>query len=198
MQNLGTINNNYTILSKKGENSYSSYYTVRHNKTNVNYLIEVYKEDIPANLIKILNTLNALNNPYIIRYIDHGAGNIIFNNKPPEINKPYIIYENIRNSDLFSSLYSREHGFSERHAKLIFKKILNGINAIHHANICHRDLKPENILLDENYNPKIFGFYFSCINKANLKEYIGTRSYVAPEILLKKPYNGIICEDGCL
>ena len=62
---------------------------------------------------------------------------------------------------------------------------------MHNANICHRDLKAENILLDENYNPKISGFYFSCINANNLQDIHGITSYTAPELLLNQPYNGI-------
>ena len=62
---------------------------------------------------------------------------------------------------------------------------------MHNANICHRDLRPENILLDENYNPKITGFYFCCINANNLQEQAGTKSYVAPEVLSNQPYDGI-------
>ena len=62
---------------------------------------------------------------------------------------------------------------------------------MHNANICHRDLKPENILLDDNYNPKIEEFYYSCMNANNLQENSGTLRYKAPEILMNQPYNGI-------
>ena len=65
---------------------------------------------------------------------------------------------------------------------------------MHNANICHRDLKPGNILLDEIYNPKITGFYYSCINMNNLQGHAGTKSYTAPEILANQPYDGILAD----
>ena len=190
MQNLGTIDNTYTILANKDEDSFSKTYLVRHNQTNINYLIEVFTNNIPANLINILTNLNAANNPYIIHYVGNGNGPIVLNNNPP-VNREYIVYENVSHSNLDSYLRGVDQRFSERQAKLIFKKILEGVRAMHNANICHRDLKPINILLDDNYNPKISFLYFSCINANNLQEIVGTRSYMAPEIILKKPYNGI-------
>ena len=101
----------------------------------------------------------------------NGNGPITLNNKPLE-NKSYIIYEDVSHSDLSSYIINYERGFSEKQAKLIFKKILYGVNAIHHANICHRDLKPENILLDNNYNPIIIGFHLSAINIIPINIYI--------------------------
>ena len=98
------------------------------------------------------------------------------------------IYEKAPKSILFN--YIKQGRLSERQAKLLFKKILNGVQAIHNANICHRDIKVENILFDENYNPKIYGFYLSCINANNLQQQVGTLRYMAPEILNHQPYDG--------
>ena len=59
-------------------------------------------------------------------------------------------------------------------------------------NICHRDLKLENILIDERNNVKIidFGFSVSSAPDQKLKIFCGTPSYMAPEIVQKKDYNG--------
>ena len=191
MQNLGTIDNIYSILEIKNREPSFTTYSVIHNQTQVNYLIDVFNDHIPANMINILNNLNALNNPYIIHYVANGNGPIVLNNKPP-VNREYIVYENVIHSELYLYLtINHNQRFTERQAKFIFKKILEGIRAMHNANICHRDLKAENILLDENYNPKISGFYFSCINANNLQDMQGTISYTAPELLLNQPYNGI-------
>ena len=191
MQNLETIDNIYSILEIKNREPSFTTYSVIHNQTQVNYLIDVFNDHIPANMINILNNLNALNNPYIIHYVGNGNGPIVLNNKPP-VNREYIVYENIIHSDLYLYLtINHNQRFTERQAKFIFKKILEGIRAMHNANICHRDLKAENILLDENYNPKISGFYFSCINANNLQDIHGITPYTAPELLLNQPYNGI-------
>lgn len=59
----------------------------------------------------------------------------------------------------------------------------------------HRDLKPENILYDEQYNLKIADFGFAAPIEGKdgsgyLKTRLGTESYMAPEIHMKKGYLG--------
>ena len=188
MQNLGTIDNTYTIQTLKADKGFYCVFAAIHNQTQNPQLIEVYKNALPAKQINIMNNLNALNHPYIIHLISQGNGPIVLNNHP-QVNKLYIVYENITHSDLFD--YISVQTFTERHAKVIFKKILEGVRAMHNANICHRDLKPGNILLDDNYNPKITGLGLSCINMNNLQVYSITESYTAPEVLAHQPYNGI-------
>ena len=123
---------------------------------------------------------------------------IYINNNSSDINDMVVLhpgdvidFTNYSNSHRAYLAINHNQRFTERQAKFIFKKILEGIRAMHNANICHRDLMAENILLDGNYNPKISGFYFSCINANNLQDMQGTISYTAPEILLNQPYNGI-------
>ena len=69
MQNLGTIDNTYTIIELKEKKGVYDIYSVRHNQTQVLQLIEVYKNDLPANLMNIMNNLMALNHPNIIHLI---------------------------------------------------------------------------------------------------------------------------------
>ena len=191
MQNLGTIANTFTVLEQKVKDAMYKVYSARHNQTQVLHLIEVYKNPLPANLMNIMNNLIALNHPYVIHVISQGNGLIVLNNRP-QVNRPYIVYENVTHSYL--SDYIHIQRFTERQSKLIFKKILEGVRALHNANICHRDLNPENILLDENYNPKITDFYISCMNMNNLQGHAGTKSYTAPEVLANQPYDGILAD----
>ena len=151
MQNLETIDNIYSILEIKNREPSFTTYSVIHNQTQVNYLIDVFNDHIPANMINILNNLNALNNPYIIHYVANGNGPIVLNNKPP-VNREYIVYENVIHSELCLYLkINHNQRFTERQAKFIFKKILEGIRAMHNANICHRDLMAENKIIILKY-----------------------------------------------
>ena len=61
--------------------------------------------------MNIMNNINALNHPYIIHIINQGNGPIVLNNQP-EVNKTYIVYENITHSDLFYYISAKE--FTER------------------------------------------------------------------------------------
>ena len=72
---------------------------------------------------------------------------------------------------------------------------MDGVDYCHQNGITHRDLKPENLLLDDKYTLKIADFGLSTFiegvdGKGNLTTKIGTFNYMAPEILMKLPYNG--------
>jgi serine/threonine protein kinase len=56
--------------------------------------------------------------------------------------------------------------------------------------VCHRDLKLSNILVDDNYDIKVgdFGIAASVDGKDGYglhKTYVGTKSYMAPEIIAR-------------
>jgi BR serine/threonine kinase len=195
MQNLGTLDNQYIILPPKLYGRLRKKYHVRQNQNQNEFLIELPIDNninaFPANEINILNILQNIDNPNIIHYIGNGNGPLVLNGRPP-VNKPYLVFEYAPRHDLYD--YIRIGRFTERQAKLIFKKILNGIRAIHNAGICHRDIKPANILLDENYNPKIGDYYSACLNANNLQGLVGTIMNAAPEIILNQPYDGIKCD----
>ena len=142
MQNLGTLDNQYTIVSLKFDTGHKKRYLARQNHNQNNIFIELPKDEamdaFPANMINILNILQQIDNPNILHYIGNGNGPLVFNNKPP-VNKPYLVFEYAPKYNLL--IYIKIGRFIERQAKLIFKKILNGIRAIHNAGICHRDIK---------------------------------------------------------
>ncbi|KAK6199554.1 serine/threonine protein kinase [Scheffersomyces amazonensis] len=89
----------------------------------------------------------------------------------------------------------RSHTLSEAHVQYFTYQLLRGIKYIHSANVIHRDLKPSNILVNEKCDLKIcdFGLARLDTSKANhiqnpsttaLTEYVVTRWYRAPEIML--------------
>ena len=66
------------------------------------------------------------------------------------------------------------------------------LDYLHEKNIAHRDLKPENILLDANLTVKLADFGFATNHNIDaLQDFCGTKSYMAPEILERKTYNGL-------
>ena len=83
---------------------------------------------------------------------------------------------------------------TEVQACKIMYQIATGLKYLERFGIMHRDLKPENILLtDCSSNPtiKIMDFGLSKILGRNEKalEGFGTLNYIAPEVLVRKPYD---------
>jgi serine/threonine protein kinase len=72
----------------------------------------------------------------------------------------------------------------------VFRQILRGLKYVHTANVLHRDLKPSNLLLNASCDLKIcdFGLARTSNEKGFMTEYVVTRWYRAPELLLS-------CED---
>jgi len=74
------------------------------------------------------------------------------------------------------------------HIQFFLYQILRAFKYLHSANIIHRDLKPSNILLNENCDLKICDFglsrNLSTQKGEDLTEYVVTRYYRAPEVML--------------
>ena len=83
----------------------------------------------------------------------------------------------------------KKDGFDEIYAKILFKKILEGIQFCHKNNICHLDIKTENILFDSDFNPIIIDFGLSTESKDSsikINGGRGTLPYLAPEMISGK------------
>uniref|UniRef100_A0A453HEW1 non-specific serine/threonine protein kinase n=1 Tax=Aegilops tauschii subsp. strangulata TaxID=200361 RepID=A0A453HEW1_AEGTS len=81
-----------------------------------------------------------------------------------------------------------------RYARFFFQQLLSGVSYCHSMQVCHRDLKLENTLLDGSTAPRLkicdFGYSKSSVLHSQPKSTVGTPAYIAPEVLLKKEYDG--------
>jgi len=100
-------------------------------------------------------------------------------------NDIYIVSE-LMETDLHRVIYSRQ-ALSEDHIQYFVYQILRALKYIHSASVVHRDLKPSNLLLNSTCDLKVcdFGLARGLQDiQLQLTEYVVTRWYRAPEIML--------------
>ena len=129
--------------------------------------------------IAILNSLHHPNIIHLVEFID-------------ETGFLYIVTELVAGGELFDRIVRKEH-YSEKDARNLVKIFLETMVYLHSRNVVHRDLKPENLLLFSDKNDtdiKIadFGLAKRVRDLSGNDAACGTPGYVAPEILLGKPY----------
>ena len=193
-----TIDTIYIIKEKKGSGGTSSVFLVQTQNSNEKYVAKILKNEDDDqityynNEVHYLTILEQQHSPNIINIIGSGQGPVIRrdrNDGQPLI-KRYIVLEYAPKRELADYIIYTQSGLGEEYSKLIFYKIMKGIQTIHNQGICHRDIKLENILLDDNFSPKIADFGFSTMNAPDLEDYIGTKTYASPELLANTPYDG--------
>ena len=141
--------------------------------------------------IKSLKKLNNHNNVIKIFELIRKDGNV------------YIVQE-FCERNLFKEMddrFKQNKPFTEQEIKIIMGQAISAISYTHKNGLMHRDIKPENFLVKENnssgessseqnwtqWTLKLIDFGTCKSNNESGKqtEYVGTRWYRAPELLLK-------------
>ncbi|MQM02565.1 hypothetical protein Taro_035338 [Colocasia esculenta] len=105
--------------------------------------------------------------------------------------KIYIVMEYVSGGQL-SDKMSYLRMLSEKEARKYFQQLIDAVEYCHSRGIYHRDLKPENLLIDNKGNLKVSDFGLSALRKPGdmLSTACGSPSYVAPEVIVHKKYEG--------
>lgn len=178
----------YEVKEKLGNGKFGLVRLGVHKMTGRKVAIKIMsKKDMNNQDLELLKTeieiLKVCQHPNIIRLID------VFEN----VDFVYVIMEHCSGGDLFSHIEKRGFRLPEVRACQIIHKLCTSVYYLHSYGIAHRDLKPENILmtnLTDEADIRLLDFGLSKIIGPNetCTEPYGTLSYVAPEVLLEKPY----------
>jgi serine/threonine protein kinase len=197
---IGDIDKKYGIVKKIGSGGTSKVYLgFDILKREELFAIKIMKAS-PSNsesksFLNEINVLKNLNHKNIVKLIDGGEGILTKDNGKKGIVQ-FLILELVKYGELFDHVFFPNKGLGEEIGRYVFSQLLNGLDHIHNQGIVHRDMKTENIMLGENWEMKIADFGFATKIKGKkgngvLLTPLGTASYAAPELLQKKPYEGV-------
>lgn len=99
-----------------------------------------------------------------------------------------VVVIDLMETDLTHVIRNNPQLTSDHHRYFVYQ-ILRGLKYIHSANVLHRDLKPSNLLVNSDCDLKICDFGLARVpgqqeKSEFLSEYVATRWYRAPEVLL--------------
>ena len=164
-----------------------------HKKTGEKVAIKIIRKESMAlkdfELVKSeIDIMKMCRHPNIVRLLDHFENNEFM----------FIAMEYLAGGTLANYLEQTPvDELSEGDAGVITFQVAKALEYLHQFGIIHRDLKPENIMIKGKLpyesldSLKVMDFGLSKILGPNEKvnDGFGTLTYVAPEVLTRKPYN---------
>ncbi|CEG71452.1 Putative Mitogen-activated protein kinase [Rhizopus microsporus] len=176
----------YDVVDIVGEGAYGVVCSAVHKPTGQMVAI---KRILPFD--HAMFCLRTLREIKLLKYFNHeNIISILDIMKPKSIDdftEVYLIQE-LMETDMHRVI--RTQDLSDDHCQYFTYQTLRALKAMHSANVLHRDLKPSNLLLNANCDLKIcdLGLARSSNsadeNSGFMTEYVATRWYRAPEIML--------------
>ncbi|XP_036701828.1 cyclin-dependent kinase-like 3 isoform X1 [Balaenoptera musculus] len=171
----------YETLGKVGEGSYGTVMKCKHKDTGQIVAIKIFYEKPEKSVNKIatreIKLLKQFHHENLVNLIE------VFRQKK----KIHLVFEFIDHTVL-DELQHYCHGLESKRLRKYLFQILRAIAYLHNNNIIHRDIKPENILVSQSGITKLcdFGFARTLAAPGDIyTDYVATRWYRAPELVLK-------------
>lgn len=179
------VDNNYEYIKKIGHGAYgvvvSATDRLTGRKVAIKKISNAFEDLIDAKrIVREIRLLKFFDHENIIGLLD-----LLVPPSRTGYNDIYIVTD-LMETDLHRVIYSRQD-LSDDHMQYFAYQILRGIHQMHLSNVIHRDIKPSNLLLNKNCELKICDLGLARgydIESDNLTEYVVTRWYRAPEVIL--------------
>ncbi|XP_035869908.1 cyclin-dependent kinase-like 3 isoform X2 [Phyllostomus discolor] len=171
----------YETLGKVGEGSYGTVMKCKHKDTGQIVAIKIFYEKPEKSVNKIamreIKFLKQFHHENLVNLIE------VFRQKK----KIHLVFEFIDHT-ILDELQHYCHGLENKRLKKYLFQIIRAIEYLHNNNIIHRDIKPENVLVSQSGITKLcdFGFARTLAAPGDIyTDYVATRWYRAPELVLK-------------
>lgn len=180
--------NRYTILGQLGDGSFGTVNQARHTTTGEIVAIKKMKQRFHS-----WEECLQLREIQSLRKLQHY--NLIKLKEVIRENTELFLIFDYCDKNIFQIQRQRAeemHGaqsFNDREIRSIMCQTLLGVQAVHKGGFMHRDLKPENLLVKGDLvKVADFGLAEEIRSRPPFTEYIATRWYRAPEIILHSPH----------
>ncbi|ORY99336.1 kinase-like domain-containing protein [Syncephalastrum racemosum] len=192
MSREGSPYDEYDFLEQIGDGSFGQVHLASHKASGTTVAIKVMKRKIthPSECINLreFKTLQLLPpHPNVVLMYESFLA--------PTTHELYLVMEYMNGGNLYQFIRGRReaHRIIEHHeVRHIMRQILQALAHIHEQGIFHRDMKPENLLIGKSAaNGPItikladFGLARELKSMPPFTEYVSTRWYRAPEVLLR-------------
>ncbi|XP_072395954.1 cyclin-dependent kinase-like 4 isoform X5 [Diabrotica undecimpunctata] len=188
----------YEHLAIVGEGSYGLVMKCRHRETDQIVAIKKFLETeedatIRKMALREIRMLKRLKHENLVAMIE------VFRYKK----RFHLVFEYLEGTVL-DELDKMPGGLGEERCRQRIFQVTRGINYCHSNHIVHRDVKPENVLVSSLGVVKLCDFGFARLISSTgeaCTEYVATRWYRAPELLVAEPHYGTpidIWSIGCL
>nr|XP_027092946.1 serine/threonine-protein kinase MHK-like isoform X1 [Coffea arabica] len=169
----------YKSLEELGDGTCGSVYKAINTETSEIVAVKKMKRKFydweECMNLREVKSLRKLNHPNIIKLRE-----IVREN-----NELFFIFEYMEHN-LYQIMREKQRLFSEEEIRGLMSQVLQGLSYMHRNGYFHRDLKPENLLVTRDII-KIadFGLAREVSSLPPFTEYVSTRWYRAPEVLLQ-------------
>ena len=185
----------FEIVRDLGSGAFSTVKLAKHKDTEKLVALKIIKDEALQNGSTLetfkteIEIMSEISHPNIINMLSNSTeGSLRDTNGATKENVIYLTLELASGGELFDFI-AQTGSFSEPVARYYFHQMIDAFEYLHSRGISHRDMKPDNIMLDDEFNLKIADFGFSSKAASN-QSFKGTRSYMAPEILIGAKYHG--------
>lgn len=190
MEKKGTVlMNKYELGRMLGQGTFAKVYHARHLKTGQSIALKIIDKDrvlrvgLMDQIKREISIMRLVRHPNVVQLHEVMATKT----------KIYLALEHVKGGELFNKVAKGR--LKEASARKYFQQLIAAVDFCHSRGVYHRDLKPENLLLDESGNLKVSDFGLSALLESRRQDGLlhttcGTPAYVAPEVLLKKGYDG--------
>ena len=181
----------YDVLGVVGEGAYGIVYKCRNKETGKYVAIKKFKEIedklVQKTMKRELKMLQMLKHDNVV---DFQEAFIYKKNL-------FLVFEYVE-KNLLEVLEKSPDGLNPKLIRSFVFQMCKAVHYLHINNMIHRDVKPENLLIDENMQLKLCDFGFARKitldgnnNNVNaMTDYVATRWYRSPELLLSKGIYG--------